>query len=233
MWRAAALAVQRHELGEDVLCVAYTPSAKYVAVALLDASIHILFADSFQLFLTMYGHKLPVLSVSAASDNTLLVSGSADKTIKLWGLDFGDCHRSLTGHDESVMSVAFVHDTHYFFSASKDGTIRYWDADSFDHILTLRGHHADVWGIVPSRSGKLLASVSRDRSLRLWTRTDDQVRGKRWRGRDGGVHIPSERALHALTMVHLAAPPRVAGLRTGGARGRARSALRCRLAEER
>jgi U3 small nucleolar RNA-associated protein 12 len=26
-------------------------------------------------------------------DSTILVSGSADKTVKIWGLDFGDCHR--------------------------------------------------------------------------------------------------------------------------------------------
>ena len=111
----------RHEVQEDVLSVGFTPSAKHVVVALLDASIRVLFADSFELFLTLYGHKLPVLTTSTASDNTLLVSGSADKTIKIWGLDFGDCHRSLQGHTESIMSVSFVRETHYFFSGSKVG----------------------------------------------------------------------------------------------------------------
>ena len=61
----------------------FTPDASLVAVALLDASIRLLFTDSFELFLTLYGHKLPVLSVCTASDSTLLVSGSADKTVKL------------------------------------------------------------------------------------------------------------------------------------------------------
>ena len=167
--------IDRHECAEDVLCAAFTPNAKHIAIALLDASIKIINTDSFDLFLTLYGHKLPVLSVSAASDNAILVSGSADKTIKIWGLDFGDCHRSLHGHTESVMCVAFVRETHYFFSSSKDLTIRYWDADRFEHIMTLRGHLGEVWGCVPSRSGQLLASVSRDRSLRLWRRTDEQL----------------------------------------------------------
>ena len=78
-----ALPVHRHEVGEDVLCVAFTPSAKHVVLGLLDGSIHLLFADSFERFLTLHGHKLPVLSVSASSDNSILVSGSADRTIKL------------------------------------------------------------------------------------------------------------------------------------------------------
>ena len=39
-----------------------------------------------------------VLCLDFSSDNSLLVSGSADKTIKIWGLDFGDCHRSMIGN---------------------------------------------------------------------------------------------------------------------------------------
>ena len=48
----------------------FTPDASLVAVALLDASIRLLFTDSFELFLTLYGHKLPVLSVCTASDKS-------------------------------------------------------------------------------------------------------------------------------------------------------------------
>lgn len=45
------------------------------------------------------------------------MTGSADKNIKIWGLDFGDCHRSLFAHADSVMAVAFVPNTHYVFTA--------------------------------------------------------------------------------------------------------------------
>jgi len=29
-----------------------------------------------------------------------LITGSADKNIKIWGLDFGDCHKSIFAHDD-------------------------------------------------------------------------------------------------------------------------------------
>jgi U3 small nucleolar RNA-associated protein 12 len=45
----------------------------------------------------LYGHRLPVLCLDISDDGSLLVSGSADKNVKVWGLDFGDCHRSLFG----------------------------------------------------------------------------------------------------------------------------------------
>ena len=67
--------------------------------------------------------------MDVTSDSTLLVTASADKSVKLWGLDFGDCHRSLLAHGDSVMAVRFVPNTHYFFSASKDRMLKYWDGD--------------------------------------------------------------------------------------------------------
>jgi U3 small nucleolar RNA-associated protein 12 len=61
--------------------------------------------DRLKFFLSLYGHKLPVLSMDISSDSSLLISGSADKNIKIWGLDFGDCHRSLFAHADSIMQV--------------------------------------------------------------------------------------------------------------------------------
>lgn len=74
-------------------------------MALLDNTVKVFFADTLKFFLSLYGHKLPVMSLDISSDSTLLISGSADKNIKIWGLDFGDCHRSLLAHEDSVMSV--------------------------------------------------------------------------------------------------------------------------------
>lgn len=71
-----------------------------------------------------------MLSFDISTDNTLLVSGSSDKNIKIWGLDFGDCHKSLLLHKDAVTAVKFVKDTHYFFTCSKDRTIKYIDADT-------------------------------------------------------------------------------------------------------
>ena len=63
------------------------------------------FLDSLKFFLSLYGHKLPVLSMDISSDSSLLISGAADKNLKIWGLDFGDCHRSLFAHADSIMQA--------------------------------------------------------------------------------------------------------------------------------
>lgn len=73
------------------------------AVAILDNTVKVFHDDSLKFFLSLYGHKLPVMSMDVSDDGELLATGSADKTVKIWGLDFGDCHRSLLAHDDSIM----------------------------------------------------------------------------------------------------------------------------------
>lgn len=77
-----------------------------------------------------------------SDDSTVIVTGSADKTIKVWGLDFGDCHRSMLAHNDIVTSVAFVPRTHYVFTSSKDKTIKYWDIDHFEKVMSFLFSHA-------------------------------------------------------------------------------------------
>ena len=115
------------------------------------------------------------MAMDISADSTLLVTASADKSVKIWGLDFGDCHRSFHAGADSVMAVAFVATTHYFFTASKDRLIKYWDGDRFEHILTLQGHRSEVWALAVARDGTFLVSGGSDRSLRVWRRTTEQV----------------------------------------------------------
>jgi len=53
--------------------------------------------------LSLYGHKLPALSIDISTDNALIITGSADKNIKIWGMDFGNCHKSIFAHNDSIM----------------------------------------------------------------------------------------------------------------------------------
>ena len=120
----------------------------------MDSTIKVFFVDTLKFFLSLYGHKLPVLSMDISYDSTLIVTGSADKNVKIWGLDFGDCHKSIFAHDDSVTSVRFVPNTHYFFTAGKDGVVKQWDADNFQRIVSLKGHLGEVWALAVSPNGK-------------------------------------------------------------------------------
>jgi U3 small nucleolar RNA-associated protein 12 len=124
--------VKSISLGEDVLSVRYFPNGKYYAVSLLDLSIRIFYSDSDKEYLSLYGHKLAVHCMDISSDCTLLASGSNDKNIRLWGLDYGDCKKSIFAHNGAVSSLSFIRDTHYLLSTGKDGVSKHWDGDTYE-----------------------------------------------------------------------------------------------------
>lgn len=168
------------KVSDDILSVRFSPDARLIAVALLDNTVKVFFVDSLKLFLNLYGHKLPVLNMDISFDSKLIVTCSADKNVRLWGLDFGDCHKAFFAHQDSVLQVAFVpHNQdgngHHFFSCSKDKVIKYWDGDKFEQIQKLNGHHGEIWALAISRVGNFLVSASHDKSIRVWEQTDEQI----------------------------------------------------------
>lgn len=89
---------EKIETTDEVMGIKFTPDGKYFVFSLLDNTMKICYLDSMKLSLNLYGHKLPILSFDISSDNALLVSASADKNIKIWGMDFGDIHKSIFAH---------------------------------------------------------------------------------------------------------------------------------------
>ncbi|KAK7951541.1 DIP2-Dom34p-interacting [Apiospora aurea] len=168
------------KVSDDILSLKFSPDAKYLAVALLDSTVKVFFTDSLKLYLNLYGHKLPVLNMDISYDSKLIVTCSADKNIRIWGLDFGDCHKALFAHQDSILQVGFVQHNqdgngHHFFSASKDRTIKYWDGDKFEQIQRIDGHHGEIWALAVSHSGNFIISASHDKSIRVWNETDEQI----------------------------------------------------------
>ncbi|EIW66132.1 hypothetical protein TREMEDRAFT_72445 [Tremella mesenterica DSM 1558] len=163
------------KLTDDILSIRFSPNGKLLAVALLDTTVKLFFTDTLKFFLSLYGHRLPVLSMDISDDNKLLVTCGADKSVKIWGLDFGDCHRSLYAHDESVMSVRWEKGGHMFWSVGKDGLLKYWDGDKFELVQTLRGHQAEIWSLAVSNNSSYVVTSSHDKSIRIWEKTDEPL----------------------------------------------------------
>jgi U3 small nucleolar RNA-associated protein 12 len=68
------------QMAEDILSVRFDPKGKLLCVALLDTTIKVFFADSLKFFLSLYGHKLPALTLDVSSDGALLVRGVQRRT---------------------------------------------------------------------------------------------------------------------------------------------------------
>jgi WD40 repeat protein len=73
----------------------------------------------------MAGHHGSVLTLIGAKDG-LILSGSADGTIRVWDSATGACLRTLVGHGGYVSSLAMLSDGR-LISSSGDKTVRVWE----------------------------------------------------------------------------------------------------------
>ena len=111
--------------------------------------------------MTLQGHTGWVTGVALSADGQTIVSGSDDKTIKVWDAQSGNCRQTLLGHTESVNDVALSADGHMIVSGSYDKTIKVWDAQSGACRQTLLGHTDSVGIMALSADGHMIVSRSR------------------------------------------------------------------------
>lgn len=71
------------QLKESVLALEFTPDSKFIAVALIDSTVKVFYRDTLKFWNSLYGHHLPVNCLAASEDSTLMVTGSADRSVKV------------------------------------------------------------------------------------------------------------------------------------------------------
>jgi len=116
--------------------------------------------------------SVSVQSVSFSPDGKRIVSGSWDKTLKVWDAQTGQETLTLKGHSNTVNSVSFSPDGKRIVSGSYDNTLKVWDAQTGQETLTIDGHSLGVTSVSFSPDGKRIVSGHwsrvRDKTLKVW-----------------------------------------------------------------
>jgi len=130
----------------------------------------------FELTKTLSGHLDSVWSVALSSNGQILVSGSEDKTIKVWDFPNRKLLYTLNRHTDTVRSLAISGDGKTLASSSGDKTIALWNLQTGKLIRTLTGHTSTVWSVAISNDGKTLVSGSQDDTIKVWNLHTGQLR---------------------------------------------------------
>jgi WD40 repeat protein len=126
-----------------------------------------------QLF-TLTNHQDIIWAVTVTPNSKQIISGSWDKTIRVWNLETGNELFTLTGHDQSLMDVVVTPDGKQVISASSDKTIKVWNLENAESNFTSTegynvntAHIKSIKKIAITPDGKLAISCGED-GLKFW-----------------------------------------------------------------
>ncbi|HEX8565308.1 MAG TPA: TIR domain-containing protein [Pyrinomonadaceae bacterium] len=125
-------------------------------------------ADQIIFDKVLKGHTNSTASVAITADGKLIVSGSFDKTIRVWETESGKCLSVLKDKANPVLSVAITADGKLIVSGSLDKTVRVWETESGKCLSVLKGHTDSPYGVGITADGKLIVSGSNDNTVRVW-----------------------------------------------------------------
>uniref|UniRef100_A0A672YSW4 Pleiotropic regulator 1 n=1 Tax=Sphaeramia orbicularis TaxID=375764 RepID=A0A672YSW4_9TELE len=122
----------------------------------------------WKLFRVISGHLGWVRSIAVEPGNQWFVTGSADRTIKIWDLASGKLKLSLTGHISTVRGVAVSNRSPYLFSCGEDKQVKCWDLEYNKVIRHYHGHLSAVYDLDLHPTIDVLMTCSRDATARVW-----------------------------------------------------------------
>ncbi|KAH9009494.1 hypothetical protein EDB85DRAFT_2298559 [Lactarius pseudohatsudake] len=130
-----------------------------------------------------------ILSISISSDGQRIVTGSDDRTIRVWDANTGETEAGpFTGHTSSVNSVAFSPDGQRIVSGSHDRTIRVWNASTGEmEAGPFTGHTDWVNSVAFSPDGQRIVSGSHDGTIRVWNASTGETEAGPFTGHTNSV----------------------------------------------
>ena len=160
-----------HDRSQPCWDAAFSPDSRSVATAGGDGMVYVWAVDPAQQS-RMNVHDAPVRTICFSPDGKYVLTGSSDKTLRLWK-DWGIpdrwmVERTFEAHEAEVTCAAYFADGRRIVSGGADNSVIIWDAHSGNVIHQFREHTQDITAVAVLPSQRFVASSSLDGTVRIW-----------------------------------------------------------------
>lgn len=160
-------------------CASLLPGEQYAVAGTREGSLLVLDLNTSLIVETVEkAHLREIWSVNLTPDGRGLITGSSDKSVKLWGLVVkeDDSGASFVGieHEHTLQMTDDVQTTvastngKFVAIALLDNTVKIFYLDSFKFYLVLYGHSLPVNALDISSDETLIVTGSSDKTIKIW-----------------------------------------------------------------
>ena len=109
-----------------------------------------------------------MVALAFSPDSRLLLTGSTDRTARLWDARTGEPRGVALEHAGAVWAAAFSPDGQTLMTGGTDRTARLWDAATGTPIGPPLPHRDVIWAVAWHPTGRMALTGSEDGTARLW-----------------------------------------------------------------
>ena len=114
------------------------------------------------------GHLSGILCVAISSNGQRIVSGSLDRTVKVWDGATTECLHTLEGHPSAVWAIAISGQGTRIVSGDDYGIVCLWDANEGTCMRTIEvGDNSDGVPVTISADGQTILAAG-DGGVKMW-----------------------------------------------------------------
>ena len=111
---------------------------------------------------------MPLTTLAAADNGLFFISAAADRIVKIWDRQTGQCMKTIEAHDDSISSAIILPGSRYFVSGCEDDLIKIWGVNSGECCQIMDGRGDGIRSLSAGPRPHIFLAGREDGAIVIW-----------------------------------------------------------------